>query len=80
MPECAGSKKSLVKLRQAAYSRWNETVSPATTIETMLISLIRMFSDGPDVSLNGSPTVSPTTVALWLSDPLRCPRLRPSWP
>ena len=28
-----------------------------------------MFSDGPDVSLNGSPTVSPTTAALWASEP-----------
>ena len=73
MPGCAGSKKSLVKLRQAAYSRWNETVSPATTIETMLISLIRMLSDGPAVSLNGSPTVSPTTVALWHSEPYGYP-------
>ena len=25
--------------------------------------------DGPVVSLNGSPTVSPTTAALWQSDP-----------
>ena len=40
------------------------TVSPAITMETMLMSLIRMFNDGPDVSLNGSPTVSPTIVAL----------------
>ena len=31
---------------------------------TMLISLIRIFKLGPDVSLNGSPTVSPTTVRL----------------
>ena len=31
----------------------------------MVISLIRMLIDGPDVSLNGSPTVSPTTAALW---------------
>ena len=37
---------------------------------TMLISLIRIFKLGPDVSLNGSPTVSPTTVALWTSLPL----------
>ena len=31
--------------------------------------------DGPEVSLNGSPTVSPTTAALWGSDPLppKCP-------
>ena len=28
-----------------------------------------MFNDGPDVSFNGSPTVSPTTAALWMSDP-----------
>ena len=26
--------------------------------------------DGPEVSLNGSPTVSPTTAALWQSLPL----------
>ena len=25
--------------------------------------------EGPEVSLNGSPTVSPTTAALWASDP-----------
>ena len=36
----------------------------------MLISLIKIFNEGPDVSLNGSPTVSPTTVALWLAEPL----------
>ena len=29
-----------------------------------------MLSDGPEVSLNGSPTVSPTTAALWASEPL----------
>jgi len=38
--------------------------------ETMLISLIKMLSAGPEVSLNGSPTVSPTTAALWVSLPL----------
>src|SRR5574344_1446427 len=36
----------------------------------MDINLIKILSDGPDVSLNGSPTVSPTTVALWHSLPL----------
>ncbi len=46
------------------YSRWHVTVRPAITIETIDINLMRMFNDGPDVSLNGSPTVSPTTVAL----------------
>ena len=34
------------------------------------MSFIKMLSDGPDVSLKGSPTVSPTTAALWVSDPL----------
>src|SRR5690606_12735821 len=40
------------------------------TSETMDISLMRMFMDGPDVSLNGSPTVSPVTDALCASEPL----------
>ena len=40
------------------------TVSPAITMLTILMSFISMLSDGPDVSLNGSPTVSPTMVAL----------------
>jgi hypothetical protein len=36
----------------------------AMTRETILINLMRMFIDGPEVSLNGSPTVSPVTDAL----------------
>src|SRR3546814_17610602 len=36
---------------------------------------MRMFMDGPEVSLNGSPTVSPTTAALCGSEPLP-----PWWP
>lgn len=36
----------------------------ANTSETIDISLIRMFSEGPEVSLKGSPTVSPVTAAL----------------
>ena len=40
------------------------TNSGANTTDTMVISLIRMLIDGPEVSLNGSPTVSPTTAAL----------------
>lgn len=32
--------------------------------DTIVIRLMRMFMDGPDVSLKGSPTVSPTTAAL----------------
>ena len=39
------------------------------TNDTTDISLIKIFNDGPDVSLNGSPTVSPTTAALWTSEP-----------
>jgi hypothetical protein len=31
--------------------------------DTIDMSLMRMLSAGPDVSLNGSPTVSPTTHA-----------------
>ncbi len=33
-----------------------------------------MFIEGPEVSLKGSPTVSPTTAAAWVSEPLP-PRL-----
>ena len=40
------------------------TISGANTKETIDISFIRMFRDGPLVSLNGSPTVSPTIAAL----------------
>lgn len=46
------------------------TVTPAITMATMLISFIKIFKDGPEVSLNGSPTVSPITAALWASEPL----------
>mmetsp|Transcript_88977 Transcript_88977/g.154305 ORF Transcript_88977/g.154305 Transcript_88977/m.154305 type:complete len:324 (+) Transcript_88977:483-1454(+) len=41
----------------------------ATVREMMDISLIRMLSAGPEVSLKGSPTVSPVTVALCTSVP-----------
>lgn len=36
----------------------------AITNATIDINFKRILSDGPDVSLKGSPTVSPTTVAL----------------
>ena len=36
----------------------------AITSPTKHVNLIRMFMDGPDVSLKGSPTVSPVTAAL----------------
>ena len=35
----------------------------ANTSATMVINFIRMFRDGPEVSLKGSPTVSPLTAA-----------------
>ena len=35
---------------------------------TIDVSLIKMFIEGPEVSLNGSPTVSPVTDALCGSD------------
>ena len=44
----------------------NLMMTGAKTIDTMLISLIRMFSEGPEVSLQGSPTVSPMTAAPWV--------------
>ena len=45
-------------------------INGAITSDTTDISFIKIFNDGPDVSLNGSPTVSPTTAALCISDPL----------
>ena len=41
----------------------------ANTIDTIDTNLIKILIDGPLVSLNGSPTVSPTTAALWQSEP-----------
>jgi hypothetical protein len=40
------------------------TKAEAKINETIVITLITMFIDGPEVSLNGSPIVSPTTAAL----------------
>ena len=42
--------------------------------DTRFMTLMSGFSAGPAVSLNGSPTVSPMTAALWASEPLP-PRL-----
>jgi len=38
--------------------------APAKIRLTMVMSLIRMLIEGPEVSLKGSPTVSPTTAAV----------------
>ena len=43
---------------------WIMINTGALTRETTETSLIRMFIVGPEVSLKGSPTVSPTTAAL----------------
>ena len=40
------------------------TKAGAKTSDTIAISLSRMFRLGPEVSLNGSPTTSPSTAAL----------------
>ena len=37
---------------------------------TQETTVIWVLMDGPAVSLKGSPTVSPTTAALWASEPL----------
>ena len=42
----------------------------AITKDTMDISFIKIFIEGPEVSLKGSPTVSPVTDALCGSDSL----------
>jgi hypothetical protein len=39
-------------------------MNPPNTKEVIADNLMRMLMDGPDVSFNGSPTVSPTTAAL----------------
>jgi hypothetical protein len=38
------------------------------TSEIIAINLIKIFKDGPEVSLSGSPTVSPITAALCYSE------------
>lgn len=39
------------------------------TNDNIAISLIKILRLGPDVSFNGSPTVSPITAALWIYEP-----------
>ena len=43
--------------------------------DTRFITLMSGLRAGPAVSLNGSPTVSPMTAAMWASEPLP-----PWWP
>ena len=42
----------------------NYLIKGAITSATTDINFNKILSDGPEVSLNGSPTVSPTTAAL----------------
>gem|GEM_PF-2499958 len=64
---------STISVACPASSPW---ASPPTEMKgaiikaTMEVNLIKMFIEGPEVSLKGSPTVSPVTEALWASDPL----------
>ena len=53
-----------------SQNRCTVVISPENTMETVEHSLMRMFREGPEVSLKGSPTVSPMTAALWHSEPL----------
>jgi len=63
--------KTLVQLKETSIE-----VNGAARMPTRFITLIIGLSAGPAVSLKGSPTVSPTTVALWTSVPL--PPRKPS--
>ena len=51
--------------------------APPNTSEVIAINLMRMLLEGPEVSLSGSPTVSPTTAALWVSVPFVTPGIYP---
>ena len=66
-PLHAGNRGTLTP-HHSAYSR--ETKSGPNTSTVVDNSLITTCSAGPAVSLNGSPTVSPVTAALWASLPL----------
>ena len=46
------------------------TIAGAMSTDTRFMTLISGLIAGPAVSLNGSPTVSPMTVAAWASEPL----------
>mmetsp|Transcript_1533 Transcript_1533/g.5256 ORF Transcript_1533/g.5256 Transcript_1533/m.5256 type:complete len:219 (+) Transcript_1533:4830-5486(+) len=55
------------RMRPAHHVSQSSVKTGASVRLKMLISLIRMFSAGPLVSLKGSPMVSPTTQALCVS-------------
>ena len=56
----------LLQLIYTSQTGWTEANLLPKTSDIMAISFIKILIDGPDVSLRGSPTVSPTTAALWI--------------
>src|SRR3954467_2206070 len=69
---------SAITIRSGVFSSWpTDSLTMAATIssDTRFITFSSGLIEGPAVSLNGSPTVSPMTVAAWASDPLP-----PWWP
>ena len=57
-------------LAASAPRSTNFTTTGTASSATRFMTLMSGFSAGPAVSLKGSPTVSPMTVALWFSEPL----------
>jgi|GEM_PF-2391203 len=56
--------------RKVLLQIYNLYKKGAITKATTDINFNKIFNEGPEVSLNGSPTVSPTTAALCASEPL----------
>lgn len=54
---------------QASPTGWTWANLDPKMSDKIAMSLMRMLRAGPEVSLSGSPTVSPTTAALWISLP-----------
>merc|ERR1719231_1754899 len=61
---CHYTTQYVLKVKQTECA----TKNGAKTSEMIAISFMRMLSAGPDVSLSGSPTVSPVTAALKICD------------
>ena len=60
---------NLLLCRRARYCI-QATINGTKITATIVISLMRILRLGPEVSLKGSPTVSPITAALCGSEPL----------
>lgn len=57
-------KINAIAKQKGGPDRYSLAIKGAINKLTTLITLIRIAIPGPDVSLNGSPTISPTTAAL----------------